>query len=212
MKHKGLKRQGSLYVVIVLCAAAGAVLLPGLWSQVQNQACNDFQQTFVENFDGVAFKDHLNSAISAWPPGPITLPRLGANFAMTQPEAMGARIYACAAGDFNSDGYPDLIGLDISGQFTALPYRSRLLFIRNQYPTHGDAQPFFIDTTKVFDEFNTHTGPASITVGDYNGDGLLDFFFMRNSADEFGYTNFLAAMYINVGTPFNPEFRRVKPT
>jgi len=212
MKHKGLKRQGSLYVVIVLCAAAGAVLLPGLWSQVQNQACNDFQQTFVENFDGVAFKDHLNSAISAWPPGPITLPRLGANFAMTQPEAMGARIYACAAGDFNSDGYPDLIGLDISGQFTALPYRSRLLFIRNQYPTHGDAQPFFIDTTKVFDEFNTHTGPASITVGDYNGDGLLDFFFMRNSADEFGYTNFLAAMYINVGTPFNPEFRRYNMT
>ncbi|MCK7525049.1 MAG: hypothetical protein MZV64_49300 [Ignavibacteriales bacterium] len=31
------------------------------------------------------------------------------------------------------------------------------------------------------------TGPAAITAGDYNGDGLHDFFFMRNSADEFGY-------------------------
>lgn len=206
MKHKGLKRQGSLFVA-VLCVAAAAVFLPWLWSQAQDQFCAEYQRPFLENFDGTDYKDAANSAIAQWPAGPITLPRLGANFAMTQPSNMGARIYSCAAGDFTGDGYPDLIGLDIGGQFATLPYRSRLLLIRNQYATHGDAQPFFVDTTKVFDEFNVNTGPASLTVGDYNGDGLLDFFFMRNSADEFSYTNFLAVMYINVGTVFEPEFR-----
>lgn len=208
MKHKGFSRQGSLYVVIALCAAAAAVFLPRLWSQARGQACAESRGTFRENFDDTNYKDAANSAIAQWPAGPITLPRKGANFAMTQPGAMGARIYVCASGDFNGDGYPDLVGLDISGQFAALPYRSRLLLIRNQYATHGAALPFFVDISMVFDEFHVNTGPASITAGDYNGDGLLDFFFMRNSADEFGYTNFLAAMYINVGTRFAPQFRR----
>ncbi|TRZ92225.1 hypothetical protein D4R89_01545 [bacterium] len=43
-------------------------------------------------------------------------------------------------------------------------------------------------------------------MGDYSGDGKLDFFFMRNSVDEFGYTNFIAAMYINKGTKTVPNF------
>ncbi len=30
---------------------------------------------------------------------------------------------------------------------------------------------------------------------------------MRNSNDEFGYTNFLAAMYINTGTATAPDFQ-----
>jgi len=207
MTHKGLKRQGSLYVLAALCVLAAAThVARHVWAQAA-QACTEYTRTFEENFDGTDYKDNANSAIAQWPSGPIMLPRLGANFAMTQPSSMGARIYSCASGDFTGDGYPDLIGLDISGQFAALPFQSRLLLIRNQYATHGDAAPLFVDTSKVFDEFNVYTGPASLTVGDYNGDGLLDFFFMRNSADEFGYTNFLACMYINVGTPFEPEFR-----
>jgi hypothetical protein len=155
------------------------------------------------------YKDHTASAIGNWPPGPITLPRLGANFAMTEPGAMGARIYSCDAGDFTGDGYPDLIGLDISGQHPvgSRPWRSRLLLLRNTYEIHGEAQPFTLDPTKVFEEFNTHTAPASLVVADFNGDGLMDFFFMRNSADQLdGYTNFLAAMYINAGTAEDPVF------
>lgn len=175
------------------------------WAQ---QQCTEYTEDFTENFDTTTYKDAQNSQIDMWPPGPIRLPRLGANFEVAQPTGMGARIYVCDAGDFDGDGYPDLIGLDISGQFQALPYRSRLILIRNNYPvTEGSGAIFLIDPTKVFEEFQTHTGPASITVADYNNDGLNDFFFMRNSADEFGYTNFLAAMYINMGAANDPVFQ-----
>ncbi len=174
------------------------------WAQ---QQCSEYSRDFTENFDLTTYKDFQNSAIDRWPPGPILLPRLGANFEVAQPEGMGARIYVCGSGDFDGDNYPDLIGLDISGQFLSLPFRSRLLLIRNRYlETGGTGAVFLIDTSKVFEEFHTHTGPASITVADYNGDGLKDFFFMRNSADEFGYTNFLATMYINAGTVNDPIF------
>ena len=123
---------------------------------------------------------------------------------------MGRRIYQCASGDFTGDGYPDLIGLDISGEFpVAAPHPwSELRLIRNNYPVNLGATPLFhVDMATSYDKFYNHTGPASITVGDYNGDGLLDFFFMRNSSDQFGYTNFLAAMYINAGTAAAPDFR-----
>jgi len=206
MKHKGLKRQGSLYVLAVLCVIAAGVIVPRLWPQVV-QACTEYTRTFAENFDAVNFKDAANSAIARWPSGPITLPRLGSNFAVTQPGTMGARIYSCASGDFTGDGYPDLIGLDISGQFAPLPQQSHLVLVRNLYQTNGGAPPFFtVDPGTSYEKFHTNTGPAAITVGDYNGDGLLDFFFMRNSADEFGYTNFIAAMYINTGTALVPNF------
>jgi len=206
MKHKGLKRQGSLYVLAVLCVIAAGVIVPRLWPQVV-QACTEYTRAFAENFDAVNFKDAANSAIARWPSGPISLPRLGSNFAVTQPGTMGARIYSCASGDFTGDGYPDLIGLDISGQFSPLPQKSHLILIRNQYQANGGAPPFFaVDPGTSYEKFQTDTGPASMTVGDYNGDGLLDFFFMRNSVDEFGYTNFIAAMYINRGTAFVPNF------
>ena len=206
MKHKGLKRQGSLYVLAVLCAVAAAFIVPRLWPQVV-QACTEYTRAFAENFNTVDFKDAPNSSVARWPDGPITLPRLGSNFAVAQPGSMGARIYSCASGDFTGDGFPDLIGLDISGQFSALPQMSHLVLIRNLYQANGGAPPYFgVDPGTSYEKFHTNTGPASITVGDYNGDGLLDFFFMRNSADEFGYTNFLAAMYINTGTAFVPNF------
>jgi hypothetical protein len=214
MNDKGLKRQGSLYVLAVLCAVAAGIIVPRLWPQIV-QSCTEYTRAFTESYDTVNFKDTPNSSVAGWgrpgppvvaPEGRITLPRLGSNFAVAQPGSMGARIYTCAGGDFTGDGYPDLVGLDISGQFATLPYMSRLLLIRNRYATNP-ASPFQVDTSAIYENFNTNTGPAAITVGDYNGDGLLDFFFMRNSNDEFGYTNFMAAMYINTGTAFVPSFR-----
>jgi len=206
MKHKGLKRQGSLYVLAVLCVIVAGIIVPRLWPQVV-QACTEYTRAFAENFNTADFKDAPNTSAAQWPEGPITLPRLGSNFAVTQPGSMGARIYSCASGDFTGDGYPDLIGLDISGQFSPLPQRSHLVLIRNLYEASGGAPPYFgVDPGTSYEKFQTDTGPAAITVGDYNGDGLLDFFFMRNSADEFGYTNFMAAMYINTGTATEPAF------
>jgi PilY1 beta-propeller domain/FG-GAP-like repeat len=215
MTDKGLKRQGSLYVLAALVlAAAAALTVPKLWPQVV-QACTEYTRAFAESFDTIDFKDAQNTSVYGWgrpgtppqpPVGQISLPRLGSNFAVAQPGSMGARIYSCAAGDFTGDGYPDLIGLDISGQFSTLPQLSHLVLIRNQYAADPTA-PFQVDATTSYEKFHTTTGPASLTVGDYNGDGLLDFFFMRNSVDEFGYTNFMATMYINVGTAFEPNFQ-----
>ncbi|MCX6572593.1 MAG: PilC/PilY family type IV pilus protein, partial [Candidatus Aminicenantes bacterium] len=210
MNHKGLKRQGRLNVLAVLCVAvAAAVVVPRLWPQV-TQACTEYTRALSENFDTVNFKDVIQSSVARWPSGPITLPPLGSNFIVGSADRMGRRIYQCGAGDFTGDGYPDLIGLDITGEFPvtgANPW-SELRLIRNIYPTNRGALPLFqVDMATSYDKFYTHTAPSSITVGDYNSDGLLDFFFMRNGADEFGYTNFLATMYINAGTATVPVFR-----
>ena len=208
MKPKGLDRQGSLYRAALLCVLAAAAVLPWLWSQTGLVPCVEYIQPFTENFDTAAYKDAARSAVSDWPDGPFALPRLGADFAMTTPAGMGAAFYVHAAGDFTGDGYPDLIGLDVSGQMAspqAMPL-SELVLLRNQAAV-DPANPFVVDPLQDFQHFADETGPASITAGDYNGDGLLDVFFMRNSVDEFGYTNFLAVMYINDGTAADPDFK-----
>ena len=209
MKQKGLKRQGSLSVLTGLCVlAAAAVLAPRLWPQ--SQSCTEYTRAYTENFDTVNYKDVALSSVFKWPAGPITLQPLGSNFVVGAADKMGRRIYQCAAGDFTGDGYPDMIGLDITGEYPVVggkPY-SELRLIKNIYTTNHGAMPLFqVDTSTSYDKFYNHTAPASIAVGDYNGDGLLDFFFMRNGADEFGYTNFQATMYINVGTSTVPNFR-----
>ena len=211
MKNKGLKRQGSLVVLVLLAVAiAAAVIAPRLWPQAV-QACTEYTRAFGENFDTIDYKDLSMSSVARWPSGPITLPPLGSNFVVGAADRMGRRIYQCAAGDFDADGYPDLIGLDITGEFPVAPgvAWSELRLIRNLYPTNAGATPLFaVDMATSYESWDDHTGPAALTVGDYNGDGLLDFFFMRNSADQFGYTNFLAAMYINTGTADAPDFKK----
>jgi hypothetical protein len=172
------------------------------------QQCNEYTGTYTEDFSTLTYKDHVWCSVRNWTPAPITLNYLGANFEVTEPSGMGARIYVCDSGDFDGDGMPDLIGLDI----TTDP-NNRLILIRNNYSDlngdgiDDDGIVFMIDVTEVYEQ-GTHldVGPASITTGDYNGDGLLDFFFYKNLSDEFGYTQFLAAMYINVGTATDPDF------
>jgi hypothetical protein len=210
MKRQGLNRQGSLRVLFVLAMAALTAAVPGRLAAQTGQTCNQYTRAFSENFDTTNYKDVAQSSVARWPIGPITLPALGSNFMIGAADSLGRRIYQCGAGDFDGDGYPDLIGLDISGEYPVVAgqHYSELRLIRNLYPTnHGAAPLFSVDMTTSYDQFDNHTAPASITVGDYNGDGLLDFFFMRNGNDEYGYTNFLAAMYINRGTANNPSFQ-----
>jgi len=172
------------------------------------QQCNEYTGTFTEDFSTLTYKDHEWCSVRNWTPDPITLNYLGANFEVEEPSGMGARIYVCDSGDFDGDGMPDLIGLDI----TTDP-NNRLILIRNNYTdlnddgVDDDGIVFFIDETEVYEEgIHLDVGPASITTGDYNGDGLLDFFFYKNLMDEFGHTQFFAAMYINVGTATDPDF------
>ena len=177
---------------------------------VAQVTCTLSSGSFGENFTTVTFKDVTNTAIYGWTPAagqtaPLELPRLGANFAVTKPGGLGAHIYITDAGDFDGDGYPDLVGLELTGPSGSPQDTSRLVYLKNNYAVAKTAS-WIINTSVLNDPFTTYIGPGSISVGDFNGDGLLDFFFMRYGADEFGYTNFSAVMYINVGTKTAPKF------
>jgi hypothetical protein len=194
--------------IFYLAAIVAGALALKLVAQV---TCTMSSGTFTENFSTVTYKDSAKTAVYGWTPdtgqgSPIELPRLGANFAVTKPGGMGAHIYVTDAGDFNGDGYPDLIGLELRGPSGSPQDTSRLVFLRNNFPVSGTAS-WVMDTSVLNDPYSAYIGPGALTVGDFNGDGLLDFFFMRNGADEFGYTNFNAVMYINVGTRTAPLFR-----
>ena len=193
--------------VSYLLAVAALFLGARLVAQV---TCTLTSGSFGENFTTTTYKDVQNTAIYGWTPAlgqtaPLELPRLGANFAVTKPGSLGAHIYVTDAGDFNGDGYPDLVGLELTGPAGSPQDTSRLIFLKNNYPVTGNAS-WIMDPSVLNDPFNSYIGPGSISVGDFNGDGLLDFFFMRNGADEFGYTNFSAVMYINIGTKTVPKF------
>jgi hypothetical protein len=193
-------------IFCLLAVAAGALALKTL-AQV---TCTLSSGSFSENFSTVTFKDSNKTAVFGWTPdtgqgSPIELPRLGANFAVTKPGGLGAHIYVTDAGDFDGDGYPDLIGLELTGPSGSPQDTSRLVYLKNNYAVAGSAS-WIMNTAVLNDPYAIYIGPGSITVGDFNGDGLLDFFFMRNGADEFGYTNFYAVMYINVGTKTAPKF------
>ena len=198
IKEKKIVHLFPLIIIIAIFALK-------FWAQ---QDCIEYVGNFTENFNTVEYKDVQNSSVANWPSGPITLGSLGANFQIAAPAGMGAEIYVCDASDFDGDGYPDLIGLDITD--TDNP---RLILIRNHFEdlnadgVDDDGIIFLIDTNEVYDD-GLVCDPASITVGDYNNDGLSDFFFLKNEEDEFGYTGFLAVMYINVGTAEDPDFYR----
>jgi hypothetical protein len=172
------------------------------WAQ---SSCDELPGSFTENFDAVTYKDP-HSSVALWPKGPIQLNRLGANFAVMAPTGMGAQIYVCDAGDFTGDGRPDLIGLDIAGGINRLMLVRNVFYDGNLDGVDDDGVIFTADPTEVYEQ-GLACGPASITVADYNGDGLLDFFFYKNRLDGYFYDSFVAAMYINVGTRTNPDFR-----
>lgn len=183
------------------------------WAQ---EECDEIRENFEDTYSTVEWKDEDNSsvfwvgggAVDPQDNGIIRLNKVGANFDIAEPNGMGARIYVCDAGDFDGDGLPDLIGLQI---FTDDPYANRLLLVRNHYEDlDGDGYDddntiFLADFNEIYDT-GFACGPASIAVADFNNDGLLDFFFMKNRQDEFAHTEFVATMFINVGTPTDPDF------
>ena len=191
------------YLTISAIIILGLTLIVLKFTGQQQQACVEYTSSFTENFSTDTYKDK-NSSVANWPSGPVSLEYLGANFDITQPGGMGSKIYVCDAGDFDGDGKPDLIGLDIGVDYRLILVRNRF-YDGNSDGVDDDGIVYQLDTTKVFDTGLT-VGPASITVGDYNGDGLLDFFFYKNGNDSFSYNNFVAVMYINCGTANDPVF------
>ena len=188
-----------IFGIMIVCATFLVLKFTGQ----EQQPCLEYTSSFTENFDTVDYKDSNNCSVANWPPGPVQLNYLGANFEITQPEGMGARMYVVAAGDFNGNGRPDLVGLDYN------TFELKMVW-NNFNDADGDGIDddgiiFVVDNSKVFDT-GLNVGPASITAGDYNGDGLLDFFFYKNANDSFSYSNFVACMYINQGTATDPVF------
>ncbi|NOR21816.1 MAG: hypothetical protein GQ476_03870, partial [Candidatus Aminicenantes bacterium] len=161
---------------------------------------------FTENFNTEDYKDMGNTSIAYWPPGPISLNWLGGQFEVTEALGMGGKIFICDQGDFDADGYPDVIGYDITDD-----ENRKLLLVRNYWDDANedgiddDGVILYIDDTEVYEDgFTGECG--AMAVGDYNGDGLLDFFFIINDNDDHFYDNYMAAMYINVGTATDPDF------
>lgn len=203
------KKIALVFPVILLFA----IFAVQFWAQ---EECDETREDFDDKFNTVEWKDEGNSsvfwegggAVDPQDNGIIRLNKVGANFDIAEPNGMGARIYVCDAGDFDGDSMPDLIGLEI---FPGDEYSNRLLLVRNTFEDldgdgiDDDNTVFLADFTEIYDT-GFACGPASITVADYNDDGLLDFFFMKNRSDEFGYTEFVATMFINVGTPTDPDF------
>lgn len=190
-------------ILILGIILIGTVLLVLKFTGQQQAVCVEYTNSFTENFDTDQYKDKPNCSVANWPTGPIHLNYLGGNFEVTQPAGMGARMYVVAAGDFNGDGKPDLVGLDYN------TYELKMVW-NNFNDANGDEIDddgivFQVDNSRIFDTGLT-VGPASITAGDYNGDGLLDFFFYKNANDTFTHNNFVACMYINQGTRDNPVF------
>lgn len=184
---------------------AGMLVFTGhQWSQ-EAQECTEYTGSIAETFGNTDYMDEQWTSVANWGNGHIHLSLLGGNFAVAQPSGMGAQIYVCDAGDFDGDGLPDLMGFDINNNY-------RLVLIRNAYEDANldgiddDGVIFLVDPAEVYDD-GFICGPASITVADYNNDGLFDFFFMKDQNDDFAYDEFVASMFINVGTAEDPHFQ-----
>jgi hypothetical protein len=75
-----------------------AILATHVWTQ-----CTEYTGAFTEDFSTLTYKDHAWCSVRNWTPAPITLNMLGANFDITEPAGMGARIYIVGEGDFDGD-------------------------------------------------------------------------------------------------------------
>ncbi len=201
-----MKKRTKRIVFFSLVGIIAAAVAVRFWA---GTTCTEYYWNFTENYSDVTYKNASETTTANWPPAPIRLPYLGADFSMQKPDGMGGRIYVCDSGDFDGDGYPDLIGLQLTGTANVAD-TSRLVLVRNIYPTTlSSSSVFSIDASEVYESFTTYTAPASLCVGDFNGDGKLDFFFMKNSVDSLStFSNYVAGLYINTGTATNPSFSK----
>jgi hypothetical protein len=178
--------------LVILCAI-------GLRFWAQEDACVEHPLGFTETFDNTNFKDEDNTSVAHWSVGPpadlpgyITLNRLGATFDITNPGSFPAWINTITAGDFDNDGWPDFVG-------TSSSYSNALVFVRNlginghvgsfgiTYNIDGTVCPLYplsgpptrgVKNTAIDNDSVDGSEHCSLTSGDYDGDGDLDFFYV----------------------------------
>ncbi len=210
MKNK--KKTGIIILPLIIIIS---LFVLKFWAQ---EECGQYTLNLMENFDTITYKDLARCTIKDWPSGPITLALLGSDFAIESPTGIGAQIYVCDAGDFDNDKDVDMIGLDIGAAIDPDNAQHELCLIRNNFEDldedglDDDGVIYQKDSLEIYESWfwenkSDGTGPAAITVADYNHDNLLDFFYFAGDRDEFNYSSWIiAAMYINNGIKEDPNF------
>lgn len=168
---------GTVFALFVLAGGPAALA----------QTCTENTGSVAEAFSDGTHLDLVSSSAKFWyndaanPRGIMTLNKLGANFAISNPGYVPAWVNALTANDFDLDGWPDYIGSSSS-------YSNVLAFVRNQGGS-GNIGTFDISlwidgsagnaggwpTMGVGGATIDGEGHNGITSGDYDDDGDFDF-------------------------------------
>ncbi|MEO0814701.1 MAG: hypothetical protein AAFY60_17700, partial [Myxococcota bacterium] len=169
----------------------------------------------IENFDDSdqsdSFKDEAQTSAEGWdnnPTTPLTLSRKGNTFSTTS-ESFGVRVFVAGAGDFDGDGYNDMVAQMLSPE-------CHLHFLQNVRNPDGTFQTFSaggdpgtapfdlqrVDTPRENPADSTSTvvcnsSVPAILAGDFDGDGDQDFIYFNHQDQNAAGTLRLALYYEN---------------
>ena len=183
------------------CSAAVQVIIP-------QTSCNTYTGVFTETFANTTNIDLTKSAAKFWyndpssPQNIVTMNKLGAQFAVSNPAYVPSWVNTVATGDFDLDGWPDYVASSSS-------YSNVLAFVRNM---GGNGQVGTFRITQWIDGSAGDTsgwptkgvggtaidtsGNCGLTAGDYDGDGDIDFLYIA-SPDSSPYTPKRVWLYRN---------------
>jgi hypothetical protein len=176
-----------------VAAAAFAALLFQGGPAALSQSCVQYTGSFSETFATVANIDVPDSSVDYWcthassPSDIATLNKVGGNFTVQNPANTPSWLNTLTANDFDGDGWPDFVG-------TSSSYSNCLVFVKNM---GGQGQVGTFQITLWIDGSRGDAsgwpvagvggaaldteGHCSITSGDYDGDGDIDFLYVCSS-------------------------------
>lgn len=166
--------------------------------------CVETPVSFSESFDDDDFKNPEVSSVDGWGDGAITLSAKGNSFETTA-ESFGVRVFVGAEGDFDGDGYNDMVAQLLSPN-------CHLHFLRNRGRDTSVSPPVFLgfDTgndagSPGFDAYRIDTPPTcssdgpGLLSGDFDGDDDRDLiYFTIQGQNQEGRVNH-AYFYENLG-------------